>query len=80
MPRMNVGTAVTKIADSTVDGGELTVRNNGAGAISVGKTGATLTASNGFQIAPAGEHDFTLHPGEQLFAVAASGTQAVDVL
>jgi hypothetical protein len=77
---MNVGTAVTKIVDSHVGGGEVAVRNRGAAVVAVGKDGSALTAANGFQVAAGAEESFTLEPGEQLYAVAVSGTQAVDVL
>lgn len=77
---MNITTSVAKLIDSSVDGGEYRVHNRGSVAVALGKDAGTLTAAGGFQVAAGTSEDVTLRPGEELFAVATSGTQVVDVL
>jgi hypothetical protein len=74
----NVGTAATQLTTSDADGyGSVIVQNVGSASVFLGGSG--VTTLNGFELKSGASFTADL-AGEQLFAVAASGSVAVHVL
>lgn len=75
---INVLTTPTILVNSSAEDHLWQVRNNGAGAVSLGRS-SSLTVANGFSLAAATSIQVDVKEGEQLFGITAT-TAAVDVL
>lgn len=79
--RVSVTTAATRLdtADSDVVAGKsLAITNAGAAAVDLGPS--TVTTGAGYSLGAGASVSLDLNAGEQLFAIAASGTVDVHVL
>jgi hypothetical protein len=76
---ITVTTSATKIYAASTAEHFVTVRNNGAAVISMGKSSA-VTVASGMSLASGASESVDLAPGEELYAIVPSGTATVDVL
>jgi hypothetical protein len=77
--RVTVTTSATLIAASDADGSSVVVRNPVGGAtVDVGP--AAVASGSGFQLLAGESVALDLAPGETLYGIAGSGTQAIHVL
>lgn len=77
---INVLTTPTIIVNSSAEDHLWQVRNNGTGAIALGRV-STVTFASGFNVAAATTMQVDVKEGEQLFAICAAATTAtVDVI
>jgi heptaprenylglyceryl phosphate synthase len=78
----SVTTTASKIVDPSKDDARqdfaATVHNKGTASIFLG--GSDVTTANGYEVAVGEAVSFVLTGSDSLYAVAASGTQRVDVL
>lgn len=74
----SVGTTAVQLSTGDGDGQSIAVKNGGAGSIYVG--GAGVTSATGFEIATGVTFTADLAPGEDLYGISASGTNAVFIL
>jgi hypothetical protein len=78
--RASVGTTAVELSgtDDASSGHYVLATNRAAGSVFLGA--ADVTAAAGFELAPGETVSADLRPNERLYAIAASGTQAVHVL
>lgn len=76
--RVTVTTTATLLSTATVSGQSIAVTNKGAAAVDLG--GSTVATGAGYSLAVDATASTDLDPGEELYAIAASGTVDVHVL